>query len=111
MNNAADLRAMADALEQRKPSGHGYDRDLWAEEKEEFIDTAVMRSAADEIERLRTALVPFANWMNSIDRDGFGDEPDGTVCAGREVESPVTFGDLRRARELLKYAPAKTPQS
>lgn len=57
--------------------------------------------AADEVERLRAALEPFAAWAEALDRD-FSDHADDVIAGGLAGHCEVTFGDIRRARDLLK---------
>lgn len=60
---------------------------------------ALMRTAANEIERLREALTPFA-----ADLDGWDDDTSDAMLIGDapgDATSNLTVGDLRRARAAL----------
>ena len=60
----------------------------------------VVRAARAEIERLREALKPFANYAKSLK----GWEPTEAVCSeiGLDFERVVTAGDFFAARAALK---------
>lgn len=54
----------------------------------------------ERADRAEAALAPFAAWINGLDEE-FADQEDDIIVAGR-ANSPVTFGDLRRACAAIK---------
>ena len=62
---------------------------------------AVSQRVAEEIERLRAALEPFAYCFNNlVDVDQWHD-PVGFVSSRMIRNATLTFGDLRRASAIL----------
>jgi hypothetical protein len=73
----------------------GFDEQEWC---------GMMNAAAAEIERLRTALAPFAQFS-----DRYPEAKAGHIATQiRDPFAPVTMGDMHRAREVLTTdAPVK----
>ena len=80
----------------------------------EYGISDLMRHAADEIERLRAALSPFAGLFLPEDtgiygteswQEPFGDMPDDKTTN----DFFIAYGDIRRARRCLPVPPSARP--
>jgi hypothetical protein len=69
-------------------------------------ETSLAFEAADEIERLREALKPFANAAFNFDNKHVNNIEEwfayGGVTRGNNTIGSITVGDLRKARAALK---------
>lgn len=66
-------------------------------ESEKWLPVGLARRGAEEILKLRQALLPFATCLTNEQWDLLLHVPDDTIWKGN-----ITFGDLRRAKDAMK---------